>query len=160
MRWGVLLAIVLLAVPAALAIGAVNPPAKQCNMQYDCYKMLRSGNVTCEPGYVRDYAPKCVANKCSFCKPGSARIIRQCKRDIDCPKLNCQIGLTTQCIGMKCACAVSTKPQCYTNNDCTRSLVLARNYTKVICQRGMCVIPQPAVTALPWYSTLPTNITK
>lgn len=159
MRLGVLLIILLLAVPIVLAIGSATP-ANKCRLASDCYKLMRSGNFTCEPGFVRDYSAKCQANQCVFCKPASVRIIRQCRMDTECPtKLKCSAGLTAQCVAMQCTCAKITKPQCYTNNDCTRQF-LGNSRQKIVCQRGQCVIPQPVPIALPWYTKLPANITK
>jgi hypothetical protein len=152
MKKGVVLAVLLLlAVPAVLALGTASS-VSQCRTRIDCYQLLKTSQPTCEAGYVKSYAPECKNNQCEFCRPASYRIVVECRADSECAAKNkCNAGLYPTCLGRKCICSSQVKPECNTNNDCTRKF-LGRPVQKLVCQRNKCVTPVAKVILLPWYA--------
>lgn len=162
MKGVVLVIVLLLAVPMAFA---ADTQSLFCKTRYDCYTKLRSVSPVCGAGTVKLSMPDCVAGACSFCRLASARIQIGCNRDIDCTeKTQCKSPLAPQCVNTKCICAAKKIVECYSDNDCTRSM-LGYARTKLVCQRGKCLAPQPKQILLPsiWGragSVLPTNSTR
>lgn len=160
--WIAVVTALLLIVPGVSAFFSIygEPPAltsTTCRTNLDCITLARKTLVQCTPGYTTNPSPQCERNGCTFCVPAQNRPRIQCRIDTDCASTKCAQGLFVRCIGRSCLCRSQQRPECYTDNDCTRPLYLQRKYQRMVCQRGKCIAPSAPFTMLPRY-TVPARI--